>query len=85
MSEMQGSPALLTVMAGYFNGDQIPRSTIWVEALQQISSQLILVFDNPRPSSIPQAWEGDRCSVVFNAATENTTSGPTNKTLSKPN
>ena len=67
MSELQGSPALLTVMAGYFNGDQIPRSTcIWVEALQQISSQLILVFDNPRPPSIPQSWS-DRCSVVFNA------------------
>ena len=68
MSEPQRSTALLTVIAGYFDGDQVPRSTcIWVEALQQISSQLILVFDNNRPPSIPQSWESDRCSVVFNA------------------
>ena len=68
MSELQGSPALLTVMAGYFNGDHISRSTcIWVDALQQISSQLILVFDNTRPPSIPQSWESDHCSAVFNA------------------
>ena len=68
MSEPQGSPALLTVMAGYFDGDQVPRSTcIWVEALQQISSQLILVFDNSRPPSIPQSWESDHCTVIFNA------------------
>ena len=59
MNEPQRSLGLLTVMAGYFDGDHVPRSTcIWVEALQQISShQLMLVFDNSRPPSIPGLGE----------------------------
>ena len=57
---------LLTVMAGFFCGDSIPESTlIWVEALQSISDQLLLVFDNPAPQVIPTSWKTQHCQVLF--------------------
>ena len=57
---------LLTVMAGFFRGASIPESTlIWVEALQSISDQLLLVFDNPAPQAIPTSWNTQHCQVLF--------------------
>ena len=53
-------------MAGFFCGDSVPESTlIWVEALQAISDQLLLVFDNPAPRGIPTSWKTQYCQVLF--------------------
>ena len=60
------TPRLLTVMAGFFRGPSIPESTlIWVEALQAVSDQLLLVFDNPAPQAIPTSWNTQHCQVLF--------------------
>ena len=53
-------------MAGFFRGASIPESTlIWVEALQAISDQLLLVFDNPAPQVIPTSWNTQHCQALF--------------------
>jgi len=60
------SKGLLTVMAGYCAGPSIPRSTqLWVEALRHHSQQLLLVFDNPAPAELPEAWDGPDLTLVF--------------------
>ena len=59
-------PSLLTLMAGHFSGDAVPESTrIWVEALRQISTRLVLVFDNPAPTQIPASWQDEGCTALF--------------------
>ena len=68
---MSGTPepkVLLTLMAGHFPGDGVPETTlIWVEALQQISSHVVLVFDNPEPNYWPSSWCSNTCAVLFGA------------------
>ena len=66
MSSRTEEPSLLTVMAGHFNGDAVPESTrIWVDALRQISTRLVLVFDNPKPTRIPASWLEKDFTALF--------------------
>jgi len=66
MSIRAEEPSLLTVMAGHFIGDGVPESTrIWVDALRQISTRLVLVFDNPKPSRIPISWQDEGFTALF--------------------
>lgn len=49
---------MLTVFAGHCRGGAVPGSTqLWVEALRQVSSQVVLVFDNA-VIHWPEAWQG---------------------------
>ena len=60
------SQGLLTVMAGYCTGPSIPRSTqLWVEALRRHSRHLLVVFDNPAPTQLPEAWDGPDLTLLF--------------------
>ena len=66
MSSRAEESSLLTVMAGHFNGDAVPESTqIWVDALRQISTRLVLVFDNPAPTRIPSSWREEGFTALF--------------------
>ena len=60
------SAPLLTVLAGYLRGSEVPRSTqLWVEALRRCSHHLVLVFDNDTPATLPPEWQGPDLTLIF--------------------
>jgi hypothetical protein len=66
---MSGTPepkTLLTLLAGHFRGGEVPKTTLlWVEALQKVSSHVVLVFDNPEPNHLPGNWCSATCMTLF--------------------
>jgi hypothetical protein len=60
------APQLLTVLAGFLRGPEVPRTTqLWVAALRRCSWHLVLVFDNAPPAQLPAEWQGHDLTLLF--------------------
>ena len=59
-TETQPSRRLLTVMAGYAKGSRLSPVTLrWIRALRQLSSQLVLVFDQDQLAGLEEITDQD--------------------------